>query len=380
MSRKKIERNIAFDEDRKRFYITLQYGKGDDGKQIKQYQTAKTITEARRVLRAHEAARDKGAVIFTSNETLAEWMDYWLENIVRPNREETTFYCYTQMWRNHLRPVLGSVKMKNLTPQLLQRYYTTMLLEKGLSSNTVRKHHDLLRVALHTAVRQGKLGSNPTDQVEPPKVKAPEHSFYDPADLQRLLHLPMDGWLHVAVYLAGYLGLRREEICGLRWDCVDLENHQLRIKHARTSAGSKLVEKAPKNKSSERVLYCPIELEEVLKGELAYQMENTDIRVSPLAQEGFVVCWPDGEPVRPNYLSDRFSKLIADNKLPKLTLHGLRHTFASVANAQGASLFDIGKALGHSTPSTTGKIYTHLFDQTHEDTVACIAQAIRNQN
>ncbi len=195
--------------------------------------------------------------------------------------------------------------------------------------------------------------------------------------MQRLLNLPMEGWLHVAVYLAGYLGLRREEICGLRWDCVDLEHHQLRIKHARTSAGSKLVEKAPKNKTSARLLYCPAELEEVLKGELAYQVEHADIRVSPLAQEGFVVCWPDGEPVRPNYLSDRFSKLIKDNKLPRLTLHGLRHSFASIANNQGVSLFDIGKALGHSTPSTTGKIYTHLFDQTHERTVNCIAQAIK---
>lgn len=137
------------------------------------------------------------------------------------------------------------------------------------------------------------------------------------------------------------------------------------------------MEKAPKNKTSARLLYCPAELEEVLKGELAYQVEHADIRVSPLAQEGFVVCWPDGEPVRPNYLSDRFSKLIKDNKLPRLTLHGLRHSFASIANNQGVSLFDIGKALGHSTPSTTGKIYTHLFDQTHERTVNCIAQAIK---
>lgn len=316
----------------------------------------------------------------TSSETLDEWMEYWLTNIVRPSREATTWYCYNQMWRNHIWPALGNVKLKNLTPQLLQQYYAKMMLEKGLSSNTVRKHHDLLRVALHTAVRQGRLGVNPTDQVEPPKVKAPDHNFYGPSELQQLLQLPMVGWLRVGVFLAGYLGLRREEICGLRWNCVDFENHQLKIRHARTSAGSKLVEKDPKNRSSERVLYCPPELETVLREELAYQESNQEIRVSAQAQEGFVVCWPDGEPVRPNYLSDRFSKLIRDNSLPPLTLHGLRHSFASIANAQGASLFDIGKALGHSTPSTTGKIYMHLLDQTHEGTVSRIAQAIKNQN
>lgn len=273
-------------------------------------------------------------------------MEYWLANIVRPNREETTYYSYSQMWKNHLKPVLGSVKLKKLTPELLQGYYAQMQLEKGLSSNTVRKHHDLLRVALHTAVRQGKLGSNPTDQVEPPKVKAPEHHFYGPTDLKKLLQLPMDGWLRIVVYLAGYLGLRREEICGLRWDCVDFEHHQIKIKHARTSAGSRLVEKSPKNKCSERILFCPPELESVLRNELMHQREIESMRVSPLAQEGFVICWPNGEPVRPNYLSDRFTKLIRDNNLPKLTLHGLRHSFASIANSQGASLFDHRESFG----------------------------------
>ena len=212
---------------------------------------------------------------------------------------------------------------------------------------------------------------------EPPKVTAPDHNFYGPKELQQLLQLPMEGWLRVGVYLAAYLGLRREEICGLRWDCIDFEHHQVKIRHALTSAGSKLVEKDPKNRSSERALYCPSALEAVLREELAYQEKNQDIRVSARAQEGFVVCWPDGEPVRPNYLSDRFSKLVRDNSLPPLTLHGLRHSFASIANAQGVSLFDIGKALGHSTPATTGKIYTHLLDQTHEGTVNCIAQAIQ---
>lgn len=187
MARKKVERNISYDDAREVYYVTLNYGKEVTGKQQKQYRTAKNLTEARRILRAHESARDKGTVTPISSETLEEWMEYWLANIVRPNREETTFYCYSQIWRNHLRPVLGCVKMKNLTPQLLQQYYTKML-EKGLSSNTVRKHHDLLRVALHTAVKQGKLGSNPADQVEPPKVKAPGHSFYGPVEMQRLLN------------------------------------------------------------------------------------------------------------------------------------------------------------------------------------------------
>ena len=71
-----------------------------------------------------------------------------------------------------------------------------------------------------------------------------------------------------------------------------------------------------------------------------------------------------------------FRRIIDREGLPKITLHGLRHTFATLASAQGAPLFDIGKALGHSTPATTGKIYTHLLDQTHAPTLAKITAAL----
>lgn len=67
--------------------------------------------------------------------------------------------------------------------------------------------------------------------------------------------------------------------------------------------------------------------------------------------------------------------MIEGSGLPPLTLHGLRHTFASVANAQGIPLFEIGKVLGHSTPSTTGMIYTHMFDDTHQATLEKVAEA-----
>ena len=78
-------------------------------------------------------------------------------------------------------------------------------------------------------------------------------------------------------------------------------------------------------------------------------------------------CDCDGgrRPFRPNYLSELFGKFLADNDLPKIVLHELRHTFASLSNQAGIPAYNIGKALGHSTPATTQKIYTHLLDQTH---------------
>lgn len=87
----------------------------------------------------------------------------------------------------------------------------------------------------------------------------------------------------------------------------------------------------------------------------------------------YVVVMEDGRPFRPNYLSELFGKFLVDNDLPKIVLHELRHTFASLSNQAGIPAYNIGKALGHSTPATTQKIYTHLLDRTHTQAIEGVA-------
>ena len=87
----------------------------------------------------------------------------------------------------------------------------------------------------------------------------------------------------------------------------------------------------------------------------------------------YVIVMEDGKPFRPNYLSELFSKFLADNDLPKIVLHELRHTFTSLSNQAGIPAYNIGKALGHSTLATTQKIYTHLLDRAHTQAVEGVA-------
>ena len=92
---------------------------------------------------------------------------------------------------------------------------------------------------------------------------------------------------------------------------------------------------------------------------------------------GHVVLDHKGQPYSPNALSLAFTRFVRSSGLPRVTLHGLRHSFATIASFQGVSLFDIGKALGHSTPATTGRIYTHLIDRTHEETLMRVSDALK---
>lgn len=376
MARKTVERNISYDDVRRIYYVSMDLGKDKDGKRLKRYQTYRTLYAARMGLRGFLTHREEELNTPRHDLTLADWLESWMDNIVRPTRAETTVYGYQKIIDNHLVPALGHVPLLKLTPMDIQQYYIQVQQSANLSSNTLRRHHDLLSSALRSAVRQDKLLVSPIDKVEPPRAKQKEASYYRPEELKRLYTLIEGHPLELCVKLAGSLGMRREEICGLKWDCVDLQRQLLFIREARTAYGATVVQKETKNRSSVRTLFLPDDLIRLLRMEQARQADW--LRQGKLKEPSqFVVLNYQGRPYSPNALSVAFTRFVRTNDLPRVTLHGLRHSFATVASFQGVPLFDIGKALGHATPATTGKIYTHLVDQTHEDTLIKVADALK---
>lgn len=377
MSRKSIERNIAFDEARNLYYVNMDYGLDEDGRRVKSYQTYTSLPQARRALREFQSQRDRFRQVRPRSMTLDQWLEYWLEEIVRPSRAETTLYGYRKIVENHISPALGDIHVQKLSPQDIQRYYTGLLRDKGLSPNTIRRHHDLLSSALRMAVKQDVLPACPTERVEPPRVIPYDAHFYGPEALKQLCALAAGTRLELVVRLAAGLGLRREEICGLRWSSVDFQARVLHVREARTTAGARIIHKETKNRSSIRTLYLSDDLYDLLLREQAKQQRAHLLSEKDWDEGGEVLLDRHGEPYPPNALSLAFTRFIQKHNLPKITLHGLRHTFATVASAQGAPLFDIGKALGHSTPATTGRIYTHLVDQTHASILDRVAAAMK---
>ncbi len=377
MARKTIERNISYDDQRHMYYVHLDSGKDNQGRRHRTYRTFSSLAQARKALLAFQAERAIYHDVKPNTLTLADWLEYWMTEIVKPNRAVTTVYGYTKIIENHLVPALGDIPVQQLTPAHLQQYYFFLQQEKGLSTNSIRRHHDLLSSSLRTALRQDILVRCPTDRVEPPRIIPVETRYYSAENLKRLYEAAEGHWLELVVHLAGGLGLRREEICGLKWTSVDFDRRRVHIQAARTAAGATIIQKETKNRSSNRVLHMTDELYPLLRRELLRQEEIRNRMGADWPDTGLVLVDQDGQPYSPNNVSRTFTWFIQKNHLPKITLHGLRHTFATVASAQGAPLFDIGKALGHSTPATTGRIYTHLLDTTHASTLSRVASALK---
>ena len=306
-----------------KYRVCFDYGIDREGKRVRKYRTFDTKRDAIRAFNEHKVKMDRGRRSCRAN--------------TRSRSGLTTgtiiLSCHRSSKRRH----------------------------------TVIKHHNLLTNTLNAAERQEYITKNPMRAVSPPKKRQREAKFYTPEQLGVLLAKAVGTRLELPMFICAYLGLRRGELCGLRWSDVDLEHHTITIENTRTQAGKKEIEKGTKTASSTRTLYLPDTLCDMLKAAKEHQ------QACRATYKNTVIVMEDGRPFRPNYLSELFGKFLADNDLPKIVLHELRHTFASLSNQAGIPAYNIGKALGHSTPATTQKIYTHLLDQTHTQAVEGVA-------
>ena len=307
--------------------------------------------------------------------TLEHWLDLWMQQDIDPCRAATTINGYDSIIYNHIRPALGKVRLSDLTPELVNGYYQWLAEEKGLSANTIRKHHILLHTALKSAFRQGVIPANPIQRATPPRATVVEVPYYTPARLSQLLQAVKGDPLEVPVQLACFLGLRRSEILGLRWRDVDLHSGQISIRWVRTTVGSKVVEKTPKTSDSCRTLSIAA-LSDLL--DLLRDLHAQRVRKGmPCGPDDFLLLDGLGRPLHPNLMSTALTAFVQKNGLAHITFHGLRHTFASMANSARVPMYQISRAMGHSSPSITQRIYTHLFDQTHGEVLAAVANVVK---
>ena len=276
----------------------------------------------------------------------------------------TVFTC--RMGRRDSRVLRQAVREMDCTVTVIGREGAPYFLLR------FRRRYVLLAglAALGMAVRLEMLERSPMDRVTPPKKKEARFSFYSPEQLQLLFSAVSGTMMELPVKLAAYLGLRRSEICGLRWENVDLEAGLLSIREVRTEVGGSVVLKSPKTRTSARRLGITglQDLQQVLRR--AWERRRSD------DPKEWVVLRQDGAPPKPDQLTRDLLTVVRRQGLPKISLHGLRHSFASVANSQGVPMFDISRTLGHSSMTVTSNIYTHLFDDTEAQALAAVARAI----
>ena len=228
-------------------------------------------------------------------------------------------------------------------------------------------YHAVIHQALKYAMKTDLVTQNVAMKVDRPKKNDYQPVFLDAEELQHLFEVVKGTKLELPVLVAAFYGLRRGEVCGLKWDAIDFERGTITIRHTVTSlqvdGKTKMyAQDSAKTKSSMRTLPLVGSFAEYFKEVKAAQEVNKKVcgNCYNYEYDGYVFVDELGDLMRPEYLTSYFPQYIQKHGCKRMRFHDLRHSCASLLLANGVPLKQIQEWLGHSDFSTTANIYAHL--------------------
>ncbi len=335
---------------------------GPDGK--RRYVSGRTKEEARKALREARANADAGLVFDAGKLALSDYLDRWLTDSVKDTVRQRTYERYESIVRVHIKPAIGRVKLKALTPAHARALYRQKL-DAGLSPRTVNYIHVTLHKALSQAVGDGLVQRNAA-QVKAPRPEKPEIRPLSPEQARKLIATANEtGARYAALYvLALHTGMREGELLGLQWADLDLEAATPTLQVRRTLSETRTGHKFELPKSGRgRSIKLSRKAVEALRSHRARQNEEK-LRLGSLWRDnGLVFPSTTGTTTSgTNLLGRYFRPLLKRADLPPIRLHDLRHTCATILLMAGKHPKYVQELLGHASISITLDTYSHVIE------------------
>lgn len=361
--------------------------------------------------------------------TLKEYSDRWLEEYAKTNLTQVSYRNYCDILKLRILPALGHIKLTSLKPLHLQSFYNNLLEDGvridgrpgGYSPATIKKDHVVLSSMLSTAVQWQLIESNPCDRVSVPKVKNTSDNIkyftfeqtqaflnalnmsystiykahkrkgslreeYNVSEYTESRNIPLQ--IKVLFHIALFGELRRGEIVALTWDDIDFDANSIKINKSSSHVDRQVITKDPKTSTSNRTIKLPAFVMQLIKD---WKLEQNKYRISIGDQwngTNHIFIQTDGRQMYPSTPTATFKKILIQynktiekekDKLPMITLHGLRHTSATLLIAENIDVKTVSSRLGHAQTSTTMDIYAHALKQMDEKASNALEEAF-NRN
>jgi integrase len=330
---------------------------------------------------------DSGTYVAPTKDTLDGWLDVWL-GIMKPQLKPSTYASYERVLRVHVRPALGTMPLRKITVAHLDTLYAAMLAGgradyregEGLSPRTVRYCATIVGRALKDANRKGLIPSNPATLADPPRAgkTAPGAvKAWDALQLQTFLAETADDYYGPVWAFLAATACRRGEALGLRWRDVDLEGKYVSLVQTVQKVAGQVVIGETKTAASSRMVALDGATVDLLKAVRKAQAQQR-LSVGPAWRDNdLVFAGPLGEPLYPETVSKTFLATVKRLKLPQIPLHGLRHTWATLALKAGVHPKVVQERLGHANVGITLNIYSHVAPVMHGDAAEQVAALVR---
>lgn len=319
-----------------------------------------------------------GTPIAQEKKRMHAMIEEWLV-IIRPNTQVTTYEGYKSICEFHLKPNLGHYYVRDVTPKMVAEFYNRLLTEPAkwgrrkrpaVRSGTTALHiHRVLHQIMQQALASGYVARNVIELVKAPRQETEEKVPLNPEEVYKLLQAAFGKPIFAPVVLAVTTGMRRSEVLAMRWrDVWEASKAQVRKARKKTKTYGVIEGDLKTVKSRRKIPILPLGLV-ALEREHQRQDRLRETVGGRFGPDNYVCVYDDGTPLKPDYVTQTFSRLAASIGLSHVTFHGLRHTYGSLLYESGVDLKAIQELLGHSRISTTADIYTHSTSRSHEEAV-----------
>ncbi|TSB17752.1 tyrosine-type recombinase/integrase [Streptomyces benahoarensis] len=313
----------------------------------------------------------------TRSAKLSEWLPYWLEEHIRPERKKTTYAKYETHVRLYLTPQIGAKRLESLGVADVRRMLTTV--QRQVSAATAKESHRVLRSALATACREELISRNVAHLVPAPRVQPRELKPWTLDETAVFMEAARTDPLYAAFVLAVTLGLRRGEILGLRWQDIDLDRRTLTVRTQLQRVQKELYADTTKNRRS-RTIPLPLMCVAPLRWQRLRQAKQRRTAGADWANTAdYVFTTRTGRPIEPRNLSRSFERIGQAADLPRIRLHDARHGCASLLFAAGVQPRVVMEILGHSQIAVTMNVYTHVSEDSRREAVGHMDRLLRRR-
>ena len=294
--------------------------------------------------------------------TLGEWMDKWLDEYMLFTLRESSINGYRNLIEHQIKPFIGDNRLASLTTADMQKFYNKVkrqgranehhLHGKELSNSMVRKVHMVLHQALNVAVRERLIVRNPTLGTTLPKKTHTEKQVLCDSQLERFMEaIKVDKYWYDFFYLEIMTGMRRGEICGIKWSDIDFNAGTLSIRRTvMNKRGGGVSIGDTKTTTSERTIILPPSVLTLLR----------EKKADAICEWVFPHYTNPSDPLHPDSAYGKLKTLLKNAELPLIRFHDLRHTFATQAMQGGVDAKTLAGILGHTDASFTLDTYTHV--------------------
>lgn len=403
------------------FHVVYSYT-DENGKKKQKWESCKSEADAKRRKKEIEFKNGIDRLTLPKCRTITELLDEYVALYGKTKWSLSVYTASKSLIKNYITPFIGEMKISEVSPRVLERYYQKLLKTEAVTrmtdskfkkekrlvgTATIRYIHKLLRSAFTQAMKWELIDRNPAFLAEVPKHEGKKREIWDLETLTKVNEVCPDPMLKLSINLSFACSLRIGELLGLTWDCVDISEESMKAEKANISINkelqraskeslaeldskdviavfpetmsnskTQLVLKTPKTISSVRKIYLPNSVAEMLREWKKKQDEVRESFGNEYHDYNLVIAGPLGTPVEHRRIEKSFKDFIKCYELPDVVFHSLRHSSITYKlRLTGGDIKAVQGDSGHSQAKMVTDQYSHILDENRKENARLLENA-----